>query len=196
MKPVDRSTRRTACAIGFFLIFSLLSAILILLSCSLRSRSNRMFTLTEEELRTLKLTYYSDYFSFIGRDDQGMVAFALDNNRGQDKDSWQAEHFVVLHDEKTGWQPAKGSGPYENSSGQLERIPDSPFFTFEGTVSSGLIIRTPRTRFPFGLADTSLYSRKEGPGGIPPRVSRSNAPMAGKIAQWPGDSRVPLCAGL
>ncbi len=58
-----------------------------------------MFTLTEEELRTPKLTYYSDYFSFIGRDDQGMVAFALDNNRGQDKDSWQAEHFVVLHDE-------------------------------------------------------------------------------------------------
>lgn len=82
-----------------------------------------MFTLTEEELRTLRLTYYSDYFSFIGRDDQGMVAFALDNNRGQDKDSWQAEHFVVLHDEKTRWQPAKGSGPYENQFGAARAYP-------------------------------------------------------------------------
>src|SRR5262245_38169635 len=29
------------------------------------------------------LAYYSDYFSFVGEDAQGRVAFALDNNRGQ-----------------------------------------------------------------------------------------------------------------
>ena len=45
-----------------------------------------------------KLAYYSDYFSFIGRDPVGFVAFALDNNRGVDGSEYQAEHFGVLYD--------------------------------------------------------------------------------------------------
>ena len=49
------------------------------------------------------LVYVSDYFSFIGRDAHGRVAFAIDNNRGRDGDAWQAEHFVALHDEGQGW---------------------------------------------------------------------------------------------
>jgi hypothetical protein len=35
-------------------------------------------------------------------DVNGHVAFALDNNRGRDGEAWQAEHFVVLHDEGEG----------------------------------------------------------------------------------------------
>lgn len=43
-----------------------------------------------------KLAYHSDYFSFVGRDSIGFVAFAIDNNRGVDGTNFQAEHFGVL----------------------------------------------------------------------------------------------------
>ena len=56
-----------------------------------------------------RLAYYSDYFSFVGLDDRGRVAFALDTNRGQDGAEFQAEHFVVLHDETDGWQKLGGN---------------------------------------------------------------------------------------
>jgi hypothetical protein len=71
------------------------------------------------------------------------VAFALDNNRGQDGDAFQAEHFAVLHDEDAGWQPLRGSGLYPNPSGALEVIPDSASFRFRGTPASGLVIESP-----------------------------------------------------
>ena len=90
-----------------------------------------------------KLTYYSDYFSFVGQDGAGRVAFALDNNRGQDEDRFQAEHFAVLHDEHDGWQPLRGSGSYPNLSGALESIPDSEYFQFRGTPASGLVVESP-----------------------------------------------------
>ena len=74
------------------------------------------------------LLYVSDYVSFVGEDTQGRVAFALDNNRGRDGESWQAEHFVVLHDEHEGWISLQGSGSYENSMHELQSIPPSSFF--------------------------------------------------------------------
>lgn len=111
-----------------------------------------MFTISAEELQTQKLAYYSDYFSFIGSDDRGRVAFALDNNRGRDGDSWQAEHFVVLHDEKAGWQTVSGSGLYYNVTRQLETIPNSPDFSFEGTASAGLRIRSGSNALQLRLA--------------------------------------------
>ncbi len=50
------------------------------------------------------LVTVSDYFSFVGADEQGHVAFAIDNNRGRDGNAYQAEHFyAVLHDEHHGW---------------------------------------------------------------------------------------------
>ena len=45
--------------------------VIVLLFCFIPARSS-----AEE-----KLAYYSDYFSFIGRDAAGLVALALDNNR-------------------------------------------------------------------------------------------------------------------
>ena len=56
----------------------------------------------EPSLPDSSLLYVSDYFSFVGEDADGRVTFALDNNRGRDGESWQAEHFVVLHDEGEG----------------------------------------------------------------------------------------------
>jgi len=87
-----------------------------------------------------KLAYYSDYFSFIGRDVNGFVAFALDNNRGVDGSEYQAEHFGILYDEKSGWANLVGMGSYENVSGELEQIPDSPHVAFEGMPETGIVV--------------------------------------------------------
>jgi hypothetical protein len=93
-----------------------------------------------EELPTSTLIYISDYFSFVGQDSQGHVAFALDNNRGRDGEAYQAEHFLILHDERQGWINLKGNGPYENGSNELKAIPDSPVFRFQGTPLTGMTI--------------------------------------------------------
>ena len=109
-------------------------------SCLAKQKNTSIFELTQEEIKKLRLVYYSDYFSFVGRDDQGWVGFALDNNRGQDGDRFQAEHFVVLHDENKGWVELKGNGDYVNSKNQLEVIPDSQLFKFNGNISNGFKI--------------------------------------------------------
>jgi hypothetical protein len=93
-----------------------------------------------EELPTSTLVYMSDYFSFVGQDSQGHVAFALDNNRGRDGDAYQAEHFLVLHDERQGWMDVVGNGPFENRKKELSTIPDSSFFQFQGTAQTGMTI--------------------------------------------------------
>ncbi len=107
------------------------------------------------------LAYYSDYFSFVGKDDQGYVAFAIDNNRGKDGDTYQAEHFLVLHDEQEGWVEVLGNGRYENRNKELERIPDSPYFKFSGSAAEGFVIES-RTN------DLSLRI-----GAMVSRISRS-----------------------
>jgi hypothetical protein len=86
------------------------------------------------------LVYVSDYVSFVGRDEHGAVAFALDNNRGRDGENWQAEHFVVLHDQRRGWIPMEGNGSYDNSTKGLSGIPASPTFHFLGSPEHGLTI--------------------------------------------------------
>ncbi|HEX5477598.1 MAG TPA: hypothetical protein VFX09_07065 [Burkholderiales bacterium] len=89
-----------------------------------------------------QLEYYSDYFSFVGEDAQGKVAFALDNNRGRDGERFQAEHFVVLHDEREGWLPVHGSGAYPNPAHLLRDIPDSSDFAFSGAPENGMRIKS------------------------------------------------------
>jgi len=82
------------------------------------------------------LGYVSDYFSFVGADSRGRVAFALDNNRGYDEDPpgrrglqaerLQAEHaYAVLHDELTGWVPLRGAVRYPHTGARVTELPDS-----------------------------------------------------------------------
>ncbi len=96
------------------------------------------FTASAEE----RLAYYSDYFSFVGRDQSGYVLFALDNNRGVDGDAYQAEHFGVLYSQFSGWMQLAGTGAYANEQKELARIPDSAEFHFRGTPDSGMTIRS------------------------------------------------------
>ena len=94
----------------------------------------------QEEVPDSTLVYVSDYFSFVGHDSQGHVAFALDNNRGRDGDAYQAEHFLVLHDERQGWVELQGNGRYDNVGKELKKIPDSRFFQFQGLPHTGMTI--------------------------------------------------------
>ena len=95
-----------------------------------------------------ELAYVSDYFSFVGADDQGRVAFALDNNRGRDADPkvrrgasrelLQAEHaYAVLHDERSGWVPLQGAHRYPHPGPDVTALPDSAWFSFAGTADEG-----------------------------------------------------------
>lgn len=109
--------------------------------------------------------YVSDYFSFVGRDAQGRVAFALDTNRGRDGEQWQAEHFVVMHDERKGWVKLEGNGIYDNVDHELFTIPDSPAFHFEGDTDSGILVRSaPNDLKLFILPLTERAGRKQDGG--------------------------------
>ena len=97
------------------------------------------------------LVYVSDYLSFAGADAEGHVAFALDNNRGRDGDTYQAEHLVVMYDEATGWVNAAGSGSFDSRNHELLEIPDSQFFQFEGNPANGLTITSPANHLTLAI---------------------------------------------
>ncbi|MEJ2156489.1 MAG: hypothetical protein P8X96_14210, partial [Desulfobacteraceae bacterium] len=115
------------------------------------------------------LAYYSDYFSFIGRDAVGYVAFALDNNRGVDAGAYQAEHFAVMYDQKAGWVSITGTGDYDNSQKRLEQIPDSPGFKFKGNAEAGITIRS---------KENALALK------IDPMVTRLSDPKEKRLQRW------------
>ena len=111
------------------------------------------------------LLYVSDYISFVGEDAQGHVAFALDNNRGRDGQDWQAEHFVVLHDEHEGWIALQGSGLYENTAHELETIPPSSFFQIEGIPERGMSITSDPNDLMLSIEPIPIRLVREHEGG-------------------------------
>ena len=100
---------------------------------------------------SISLSYYSDYFSFVGRDSKGWVSFALDNNRGQDGEDFQAEHFTVLLDEHQGWIRVRGNGSYPNPNQELKTIPNSKAFQFQGNPEQGITIESPANQIKLSL---------------------------------------------
>lgn len=126
------------------------------------------------------LAYYSDYFSFAGRDTKGFVTFALDNNRGVDGTDYQAEHFGVLYDQTAGWVKLAGMGPYDNRRGVLERIPDSPAFQFEGQPEAGLTIRSKENLLTLKIDPLITHLSESGEKRIESWSS------AGAELQWKG----------
>ena len=115
---------------------------------------------------SLDLVYYSDYFSFAGRDDQGYVAFAIDNNRARDADAYQAEHFLVLHDEQQGWVGLLGNGRYENRNKELERIPDSFYFKFNGSAAEGFVIKSRKNDLTLRIGAMVTRISRNGKEGL------------------------------
>ena len=130
-------------------------------ACNVMQPPENIYNLTQEEVAQLQLEYYSDYFSFVGRDDQGMVAFALDNNRGRDQDQWQADHLAVLYEEGKGWRELSGNGKYENADQILETIPNSEHFSFEGQVTDGIVIKSEANGVELTIDPLTADYRKE-----------------------------------
>ncbi len=124
--------------------------------------------------------YVSDYFSFVGEDAQGHVALALDNNRGRDGEAYQAEHFVVLHDERQGWVDVKGNGPYDNTAHELWGIPDSPHFKFEGIPTEGLTITSESNRLALRIEQMPIVVARQHQGG---KYWMGGAPA---VLEWAG----------
>ncbi len=122
-------------------------------------------TFEEFSLPDTSLLYVSDYLSFVGEDSQGRVAFALDNNRGQDGETWQAEHFVVLHDEHEGWVSLQGSGSYENPTHELQTIPPSSFFHIEGVPRTGMSIYSSPNNLTLSIKPIPIRLSREHEGG-------------------------------
>jgi hypothetical protein len=90
-----------------------------------------------------ELEYVSDYVSFMGRDDRGAVAFALDVNRGRAAETRQLELFGVLWDEGEGWQHVAGLGDLPHPRSSVRMLPDTAGFVFTGTTRTHLRIDSP-----------------------------------------------------
>ena len=170
-------TRRTAPGIGVMIGSALfLSSATIVMGQEVSPKSS-----SPPKQTTSSLAYVSDFFSFVGRDTSGRVAFTLDNNRGKDGNTWQAEHLVILlHDEHKGWKELEGTGQYDNTEKLLAKIPNSPYFDFSGDPTSGLTITN--TQYKLTLEINPIkerVSRKDGD-------SHYRMGSAAGILQWQG----------
>ncbi len=141
---------------------------LVLLFCTSPAFANQQppsDSKASEAHKKASLIYVSDFFAFTGRDTVGHVTFALDNNRGQDGDTWQTEHLLVLlHDEHKGWQNLDGAGSYENTKKILFTLPNSPYVTFTGEPSTGLKIKHHESHLNLQVQPIHKHvTRKDGP---------------------------------
>jgi hypothetical protein len=151
---------------------------------SVQSLQEKMFSSKASDSDQIEISYYSDYFSFVGSDSQGQVAFALDNNRGQDGKEFQAEHFAVLHDEHKGWVEVKGSGSYENVRHELRTIPNSETFQFQGNVEKGIHIESPNNQLTLSVEPIAFHiENKKG-------MAHLRMGSAAAVLQW-GERQIP-----
>ncbi len=119
-----------------------------------------------DDIPVSSLIYVSDYVAFVGQDSQGNVAFALDNSRGRDGEAYQAQHFLVLHDEKTGWVRLDGNNRYENAGKELKTIPDSPSFQFQGSPKTGMTIVGESNRLALKIDPISQRTSRQDHGAV------------------------------
>jgi hypothetical protein len=137
MKPTTRNRKVTKLA---SLLFIALNGLLIFNPTHTLAQESQEVSSGALETPNSTLLYVSDHLAFIGEDNQGHVALALSTNRGRDGESYQAEHFVQMHDEQQGWINVEGNGQYNNVKKELLSIPNSQAFQFKGTPKNGLTI--------------------------------------------------------
>ena len=142
------------------------ASIILLLLFTARADGTQSLVTVSDDLPSSTLIYVSDYFSFVGQDDQGHVAFALDTNRGRDGDAYQAEHFLVFHDEHKGWIELAGNGRFENTNKMLKRIPDSPSFQFKGSPPTGLTVTSEKNHLILRIEPLMPRRRNSHAGAI------------------------------
>ena len=118
-----------------------------------------------QEFPHSSLLNITDHIAFIGEDSQGHVILALSTSRGREGKTYQAEHFVQMHDEQQGWIKVNGNGQYDNVTGELLSMPDSKDFQFEGTAKNGLTVISPSNHFTLTLEPISERISKKTHGG-------------------------------
>lgn len=121
-------------------------------------------TLPQERASDARCEYRSDFVAFVGRDDRGRVAFALDTNRGRDRDAYQAENFAVLYAEGQGWIELAGNGEFPNTERRLEPIASSKHYRYEGTPAAGLRVAGASNALELTIEPIALHSRRERRG--------------------------------
>ena len=109
--------------------------------------------------------YASDYISFVGADSQGRVYLAHDNNRGQTRDRFFADHWITMYDEASGWIDVKGSAHYPNTGKRLDVIPPSDHFVFSGTLAAGLSFTSTTNAMSLAIEPLSPVLRRIRPDG-------------------------------
>lgn len=107
--------------------------------------------------------YHSDYFSFVGSDEQGTVYLAHDNNRGQTGEQFFADHWIMMYSEGEGAVPIVGSAHYPNTGKVLETIPDSEHFQFRGSVSGGMRIYSASNDIDMAVEGVTPILRRQLP---------------------------------
>lgn len=99
---------------------------------------------------TQRLEYLSDFFVFVGRDSEGKgLVLAFDANRGRDKESFAAEHFVVLWVEGRGWVDLDATKSLPGSRDHFAAAFGAPLPTGDravvtGTAVTGLTLDVPK----------------------------------------------------
>lgn len=168
------------------LLIALLLSVTWLPSYAFAVQPSEGLTHAQSALET-SLVYVSDYFSFIGKDAHGHVALALDNNRGKDDEAYQAEHFVMLHDERQGWIEMQGSGSYETLAKDLLSIPDSSTFQFHGNPETGITIISEPNALSLTISAISKSSSRTHDGGemwmgsAPATLQWKDRTLAGRV---------------
>ncbi|MCK6447205.1 MAG: hypothetical protein L6Q99_12520 [Planctomycetes bacterium] len=114
-----------------------------------------------QEAAKTRYEYRSDFVSFVGRDERGRVAFALDTNRGRDRESFQAEHFGVLYAEGTGWAELAGNGEVANTKKELAAITSSKHYEYTGAPSSGLVIAGKTNELVLTIEPFTAHTHRE-----------------------------------
>ncbi|MEO0650667.1 MAG: hypothetical protein AAFZ65_08315 [Planctomycetota bacterium] len=90
------------------------------------------------------LEYISDFFCFVGSDEQGKVAFAFDVNRGRKDDDYQAQTIANLWVDGEGWEDFGGMVDFDDPEDRFYELPSSSRWSLEGWASTGVTIRSQR----------------------------------------------------
>jgi len=146
-------------------IFIALNGLLVPFHTPALAQDTQEVSSKAQEFPNSTLLNITDHIAFIGEDGQGHVVLALSTSRGRDGKTYQAEHFVQMHDEQQGWIKVKGNGQYDNVTEELLSMPNSQDFQFQGTAKNGLTVISPSNHFTLTLEPISERISKKTNGG-------------------------------
>ena len=148
--------RQNFTPIGLILILS----IVFCASCGSKKYVAKMTDPSVKSADDVDEIYYSDYFSFQGEDEKGVVLLAVDNNRWKGE-KYGIDHYTVMYD-KGQWIPMKGNRKnFDNPSKKVAQIPNDEIYTFEGTPETGMTITSEANGFTLKIEPLVVTNKNE-----------------------------------